>query len=166
MNPFKKLKRLLRTEINYLFFREYRFKRHVRRHLRQYYSPDAPLRAARQGLIVSMADGRCHHGGLCDRLRTFTATYRFCMANNLPYAIYFRTPFRLEDYLEPCGYDWRIDDGEVSFNSLETDVLYTDTSGNSGERELRFRDKVYRKFLQSSRRRQHHFYSSLRRLRA
>lgn len=160
MNPFKKLKRLLRTEINYLFFREYRFKRHVRRHLRQYYSPDAPLRAARQGLIVSMADGRCHHGGLCDRLRTFTATYRFCMANNLPYAIYFRTPFRLEDYLEPCGYDWRIDDGEVSFNSLETDVLYTDTSGNSGERELRFRDKVYRKFLQSSRRRQHHFYSS------
>lgn len=160
MGLIKKLKRRLRTEINFLFFREYRFKRHVRRHLKKYYSPDAPKRAARQGLVISMADGRCHHGGLCDRLRTYTATYRYCMANGLPYAIYFRVPFRLEDYLEPNSYDWRVNDDEVSFNSEETNVLYTDTSGDAGERELRFREKVYCKFLSDKKYCQHHFYSS------
>lgn len=107
-----------------------------------------------------MADGRCHHGGLCDRLRSFTATYRYCMAHGLQYAIYFRVPFRLEDYLEPCGYDWRVDDDEVSFNSIETDVLYADTSGDSGERELRFREKVYDRFLAGNKHQQHHFYTS------
>ncbi len=160
MSVLKTLKRRLRTEINYLFFREYRFKRKVRRHLRKHYTPDAPRKAGRKGLVVAMANGFCHHGGLCDRLRTYTALYRYCMDHGLPFAIYHRFPFRLEDYLKPVEYDWRTDDNEISFNSEETDILYTDTSGDTGERELRFRDKVYDKFLRNNHRQQHHFYSS------
>lgn len=160
MSLLKKIRKTIRTEINFLFFREFRYKRKVWRHLRQYYTPDAPRKAVRRGLVVVMADGRCHHGGLCDRLRTYTAAYRYCMAHGLQFAIYHRFPFRLEDYLEPVSYDWRMPEDELSFNSGETDVLYTDTTGEYSERELRFRDKVYRKFLRGNHHPQHHFYSS------
>lgn len=161
MNIINKFVRTMRREANYLFFREYRFGRVVRRHLRKHYSADAPLPDGRRGLVLQMANGFCHHGGLCDRLRTATYTYRYCRSHGLPFGICCRTPFRFEDYLEPVGYDWRVDDREITYNRDSVAILYTDTSGDRGEREMRFRRRVYDRFFRRHHDApQYHLYSS------
>lgn len=64
--------------------------------------------------VISMYDGRLQHGGITDRLKGALSTYHEARRRGLPFYIYWRVPFKLEDYLEPAAVDWRISDDEIS----------------------------------------------------
>lgn len=160
MKSFKEWIQPARSWANYAFFREYRYRRKVRRHLRQYYSPHAPESSSPERMLICMADGKCHHGGLADRLRSFVTYYGYCLEHGLRFAIHFDFPFRLEDYLIPNRYDWTLREGELTFNSRQAHAVYMDNTSDEGPRELRYQRKISRKLLRSERFRQHHLYSS------
>lgn len=143
----KRFKKRLKTEINYLFFREYRYKRVVRRHFSKYYDDNHPQATNSRKMVVYMADGKYRHGGLADRLRGIVTLYRYCIEHNLDFRIHFTSPFILEEYLQPNEYDWRLRRGELSFNASTSHACYMDTTGDVGEREMRFQRKITDKFL-------------------
>lgn len=160
MKSLKQIIQPARSWANYAFFREYRYRRKARRHLRQYYSEDAPRSVTSDRMVVCMADGKCHHGGLADRLRSFVTYYGYCLEYGLRFAIHFDFPFRLEDYLLPNRYDWRLRPGELTFNSREAHAVYMDNTSDEGPRELRYQRRMSRKLLSDERYIQHHLYSS------
>lgn len=74
--------------------------------------------------IVYIANGLILHGGLSDRLRGCISLYYIAKKLNIPFKIYFVSPFHLEDYLEPNEYDWRIDDSLMDFSLQNTNIIY------------------------------------------
>lgn len=160
MKSLKQLIQPARSWANYAFFREYRYRRKVRRHLKQYYSPEAPETTNPEPTVICMADGKCHHGGLADRLRSFVTYYGYCLEHGLRFAIHFDFPFRLEDYLVPNEYDWLLRPGELTFNSRQAHAVYMDNTSDEGPRELRYQRRMSHKLLSDRRYVQHHVYSS------
>ena len=100
-------------------------------------------------LQIYCLDGKTYSCGFADRLRGMITVYAYAKANNLPFKIYHREPFRLEDYLVPNCIDWRINDDEISYNILYSNpiVMMDYTEGD--------RLKHLRK------NRQHHFYANI-----
>lgn len=139
MNPLSLLRRRIHDEIHYLFYRDYMNRRAIRRHMLKRYSDDAPPTTATEPTVVFMADGYRHHGGLADRLRGIVATYQYCREHGLAFRINFTSPFSLERYLEPAVYDWRLREGELTFNARQCLPVYLMTTCDfySG-RELRY----------------------------
>lgn len=78
--------------------------------------------------VVLMADGKMRHGGLFDRLKGAISIYAISKAQKKQFSIYFVAPFRLEEYLVPNQYDWRIDDGEMiySYPSSRPIIAYSE----------------------------------------
>ncbi len=95
---------------------------------------------------IFMVDGRHYHGGLTDRLKGIISIYAYSKCVAIPFRIYFRYPFILENYLEPNKYDWRISDKELSYSILESNpiILFSEINGN--------------RLFHLKRCRQHHFY--------
>ena len=87
-----------------------------------HYSCDETLQAN-----VFMVDGKMRHGGLFDRLKGAISIYAISMVQKKRFSIYFVVPFRLEEYLVPNQYDWRIDDGNMvySFFSSRPIIAYS-----------------------------------------
>ncbi len=160
MNPFKSLATRLKAEFNYLFFRELRFKREARRHLLPRYTAEAPAAGNARKMIVSMFDGRRSHGGLADRLRGITTVYAYCREHDLDFRLHFVSPFRLEEYLLPNRYDWRIDDAAICYNCRDARPVYIDSSHRHLERDKRFQQKMARRFF-SLPYRQIHVYTNM-----
>lgn len=67
-------------------------------------------------IIISMIDGRIHHGGLCDRLCGIVSTYNYCKEHNIPFKLFFNYPYSLYNYLEPNKYNWFIQEKDITFN--------------------------------------------------
>lgn len=65
---------------------------------------------------VLMVDGRINHGGMFDRLKGAVTVYAIAKSYGLPFRLHFTTPFRLEKYLEPNEYDWRIGDADLVYH--------------------------------------------------
>lgn len=147
MNPFQKIARRLKAAVNDLFFREMRFKREVRRHLLPYYTDRAPAARNARKTVVAMYDGRRRHGGLADRLRSIATVYAYCRENGLDFRLHFTAPFRLEEYLLPNRYDWRIADDELCYNRRDARPVYIGAARGDFERDKRFQRKMVRKFL-------------------
>ncbi len=63
--------------------------------------------------IVCICDGRMLHGGPTDRLRGILTTYREARRRGIPFYISWTSPFPLEDYLVPAGFDWRIKQTDI-----------------------------------------------------
>lgn len=59
-----------------------------------------------QRYVVFMIDGREKHGGLADRFRSICTIYHWCKKNNVPFKLYYTSPFKLEEYLIPNEIDW------------------------------------------------------------
>lgn len=55
-------------------------------------------------------------GGLCDRLRGIMGTYFVCKEKKLPFKLFYRVPFSIEEFLVPNQYDWHIEENEVCFS--------------------------------------------------
>ena len=89
-----------------------------------YYSTDAPRATNQVKQIVCLFDGRTDHYGMTDRLRGMVSAYYVSKQMGYDFRIYFVNPFRLEDYLQPNLYDWRIDAADISYNPQDSRVMY------------------------------------------
>ncbi len=157
----KKLLQRLKLAFNYHFYSERRFKRSAKRRLMPYYSAEAPRANNEQKMVISMFDGRKRHGGLADRLRGIATTYLFCRAHGWDFRVHFTSPFRLEEYLAPNHYDWRIDEESISYNTLDARPIYIATSELDPERDKRFQRRIAEKFF-SANYKQLHAYTNMR----
>ena len=75
-------------------------------------------------VYVAMIDGEAFHGGMCDRFKGIISLYAYCKYLGKPFRIKYTYPFKLEDYLQPAAYDWRLKQGEYTDNPLYSRVLY------------------------------------------
>ena len=67
--------------------------------------------------VVYMCDGKRQHGGISERLKGALTTYYETKKRNLPFYIYWVSPFMLSDFLEPAGaIDWQISEEEIHLN--------------------------------------------------
>ena len=137
----------IKKEVNYCFFREYRYRRTERRHLLPYYSPTAPVSTYPDRIVVCMADGKYRHGGLADRFRSFVSISSFCQEHGLRFAIRFTAPFNLEDYFVPNEYDWRLKPGEFTMNSAEACPVFMDLINAIDSRELQWQRNITQRAL-------------------
>lgn len=143
----KTLFRRLKAEINYGFYSEYRFRRVVQHRLLPHYSKGAPRACNTKKQVIAMFDGRKRHGGLADRLRGIATTWLFCRERGLDFRIHFVSPFRLEEYLQPNAYDWRIDPEQISYNIKDARPVYISSSNRYAERDKAFQRKMAEKFF-------------------
>lgn len=151
----------IRVELNYAFYRDVQYRRKALRHLVKFYTPDAPtVGNINENEIICMADGKLLHGGLADRLRSFCTFFAFAREHGFRFGIYFRNPFRLEDYLVPNEYDWTVADNHISYNSNEAAPIYLGTTSQDGERERRFQHDITARFLARYGKMQNHIYSA------
>ena len=65
-------------------------------------------RCVRQ-LGIAMIDGRCWHGGMCDRFKSIISFYQYCESRGIEFKINYTSPFNLANYLLPNEIDWQID---------------------------------------------------------
>lgn len=157
MNSMESLRRYLKN----LFVRDYQWKRMVRKHLSQYYTPESPLSTSSDRIVVCMADGRMLHGGLADRLRSYVSYYGYCKDAGLRFAINATMPFRLEDYLEPNLYDWRLAPGELTYNPVQAAVLFFKSSGRMTAMERRYQLRAVKRYIGGDKEHlQFHLYSN------
>lgn len=84
------------------------------------YEP-APVKGAD---AIAVIDGTHYHGGLGDRLKGIVTLYAYCKQRGLGFRILHTYPFRLEDYLEPASYDWRLKPGEFTNNIRHCRLLH------------------------------------------
>ena len=95
---------------------------------------------AGQQTLVFMADGKCMHGGITDRLRGMTSAYKFAKEHGLNFKIFHTSPFLLQEILQPNQVDWIIDEKEISHNSTVAKplLLYREDFDNDSalERQL------------------------------
>ncbi len=116
-----------------LFKQRGKWRREVRKYVEKYYTDDAPTIGDAPKTVVFMADGRMHHGGLCDRLKGIVSVYSVCKAMGLRFKIHFVSPFCLEEFLVPNEVDWRISPEELSYNKAEALPLFCGTNGTHVE---------------------------------
>lgn len=99
-------------------------------------------------ICIAMIDGEGYHGGLCDRFKGMVSLYAYCKYRHLPFRIKHTYPFKLEDYLLPATYDWRLREDEYTDNPLYSKILYM-----KGEHQAR-------RLLNLRTRKQIHFYTN------
>lgn len=139
----KELIKRIDAEVNYAFFRRYRYARTVRRHLARYYTDSEPEATNSKKMVVYMADGLIYRSGIADRLRGMLTLYDYCKNHGLDFRIHFTDPFPLERFLLPARYDWRLKPGELSRNRRTSMPVYVDTRRDQGERERRWQEKTF-----------------------
>lgn len=68
--------------------------------------------------IIFTCNGFIWHGGLADRLKGAVSVYEWCKKNNKIFKINFCHPFKLENYLVPNKYNWRISNVQYNTTSI------------------------------------------------
>lgn len=91
--------------------------------LYEYYGFRGKCKTDRRRLVF-MIDGRTHHGGLSDRLCGLISAYKLAELNNREFKINYNYPYKLETFLEPNEYDWRINESEIGYNLFSSSPLY------------------------------------------
>jgi hypothetical protein len=113
-------------------------------------------------VVIIAFDGKMRQGGLADRLRSVVVAYDWCREHGVRFAIDFSAPFRLEDYLQPADYDWRLAPGERSMNSADSVPVFIDAmSLNQPEREHRWQQRELNRLLSRNHRQIHLYAQSL-----
>ncbi|MCH5231540.1 MAG: glycosyltransferase family 2 protein [Muribaculaceae bacterium] len=102
---------------------------------------------------ICLCDGKFIHGGITDRLRGILTIYDTLKKRGVPFYISWTHPFRLEDYLEPSGFDWRIERENVVYNSEVAFPYFNDDETN-------FHSALRLKFGLKPFKRQIHVYSN------
>lgn len=75
-------------------------------------------------VIIIVFDGNFPHGGLVDRMKGIISFYQTSKELDATFKIYFKKPFDLSHFLIPNEYDWVCDSSDLSWNPLDTKVLY------------------------------------------
>lgn len=73
--------------------------------------------------VVYLCDGQTIYGGLADRFKGIISLYAICQELGYDFRIHFVSPCRLEDYLVPATYDWRISADDLRYDSAAMLVL-------------------------------------------
>ena len=66
--------------------------------------------------VVMMFDGNASQPGLADCLRGIASVYYICKNNNIPFKVYYKYPFNLEEFLVPNEYNWTISDKLLTYS--------------------------------------------------
>lgn len=90
--------------------------------------------------LVSMIDGSIHHGGLSDRLCGIVSSYIYCVRHNLPFHLYYVYPYKLEAFLEPNLYDWRINENQMSYSLLKSRSLFVSLHRHNYKKQIIYTD--------------------------
>lgn len=106
--------------------------------LLKYYLKIDFLEAKKNKYCILKIDGRVHHGGLCDRLKSAVIIYAICKAKNIPFKIYFSSPFKLDNILSPNEYNWIISEKELTNSIFNTKIITSYTS----KLKLHFKNKT------------------------
>ena len=107
--------------------------------------------------VISLFCGLAPSGGLVDRLRGSVSIYQLCQQTGRPFKLHFTHPFPLTDYLLPNTYDWRLGEGELSFNQTATLICDTQTRTSW---EQRYQRRKLTKRLKATRQCQLHCYTN------
>lgn len=107
-------------------------------------------------LIVYMADGKIHHGGLSDRLCGIISTFCFCKEHNIDFKIYFKHPFDLSIFLQPNEYNWLIHNEDISYNIHDSLPIYISHDKNWVEQRRKAQIKLMLAYKQI------HVYTNMR----
>ena len=73
---------------------------------------------------VAVVDGRLYTGGMTDRFIGIISLYAWAKTKNIPFRIYYVSPFNLSDYLMPNKYDWLAKDGDYIKSAKTSIVVY------------------------------------------
>ncbi len=91
-----------------------------------------------QTLVICPFDGSMYHGGTTDRIRGVLSTFDEVSKRGIPFRISWTSPFRLEDYLEPAEYDWRINPSEVHHvKGIALPVVIQDKDNRTSDKILK-----------------------------
>ena len=91
--------------------------------IRCYHEKQSDISLANDAYVF-MVDGRIPHGGMFDRLKGLITVYAIAKSQNISFYIHFTYPFRLEKYLYPNSYDWRIRDEDMIYESTLKSPLF------------------------------------------
>lgn len=92
--------------------------------LRKFYSSSASRSKSQDNLVIYMADGKMLHGGISDRLCGLISTYEYCLRHGKKFKVYFDSPYKLSEFLEPNHYNWVISKEELVFNKRDAKPIY------------------------------------------
>ena len=112
------------------------------RRLHRYYDSQKKPAKNKDRMIIFMADGRMHHGGLTDRLCGLVSAYNYSKKHGYSFRAYFVTPYVLSDILLPAIYDWRICADDISYNKYSSRPLYISFIPDYTETEKYFKSKI------------------------
>lgn len=105
--------------------------------IKRYYHGTLPVKSQVRNAYVFMVDGRIPHGGMFDRLKGLITIYAIAKSKNIPFCIHFIYPFRLEKYLCPNSYDWRIKDEDMIYHYPESRPVIAYGEINNPQRLLK-----------------------------
>ena len=89
-------------------------------------------------MIVQIVEkGHFYSGGMADRFKGAVTAFAWSKINGAEFRIKYDYPFRLEDYLEPAEYDWRLKEEDFLKSILHTRVLYA--RGEPGRRLMKLK---------------------------
>lgn len=131
---------LVRTKIDGMRFRLRMLKEAY--HLSLFEKRPAPL-------VIFSLDGRYFDRGFVDRLRGMVTTYAYCKLTGREFRIDHVSPFLLQDYFAPNKVDWRLKEGEKSYNLLYANPLI-----------IYKKSKLKKSLCGMSKSRQYHLYCS------
>lgn len=117
--------------------------------LSAYYTKEDSRNHGDEKLVVCLCDDKLKMGGITDRLRGVISTYSACKEMKLPMRILFTVPFRLEDYLQPATFDWRIGEDEISYDPRHAEPLCLEVTDNSKYQQRKMRGEMRREILAS-----------------
>lgn len=109
--------------------------------------------------VIFMCDGKFIHGGLTDRIRGILTTFYISKFYNLPFYIYWITPFKLTQFLVPNNIDWRISENDIVYNQKAFPVIL-ERFGKNKKFENFFNDLVFKSIFINPKH-QMHVYSNL-----
>ena len=107
-------------------------------------------------VVIYMADGRMKHGGLSDRLCGLISTYNYCKKNGCDFRINFKSPYQLDEILQPSNLDWRIKDEDISYSLCDSKPVYI-----SFRPQYDVTEKMFEKALNGGKK-QYHVYTNAR----
>lgn len=125
-----------------LFSNKFDFKKREREYHDTYKEFDDG-RIIKKGIIM-MFDGKQIHCGITDRLKGICSIYEYTKIKGLQFYIYFRSPFKLEDYLLPNNYDWRISDKEIIYNKNKAIPIFLNDWQSLTKLHIKYLDKIIR----------------------
>lgn len=110
------------------------------------YHHDSESSKRRSSTVFFMSDDEWVSGGLCDKLRGVISLYTLCERMDIPFKIYWISPFVLTDYLLPNMYDWE-PDYEITRDHKSKAIQVMSYYGYSNEEEKKYQEDSLLKYL-------------------